>query len=33
LIAFDSSMNYRAVVIHGRAVEVEDGPERLRALE
>jgi uncharacterized protein len=31
--AFDSSMNYRAVVIHGRAVEVEDGTERLRALE
>jgi len=31
--AFDSSMNYRAVVIHGRAVEVVDGAERLRALE
>ena len=30
--AFDSSMNYRAVVIHGRATEVEDGAERLRAL-
>lgn len=31
--AFDSSMNYRAVVIHGRATEVVDGEERLRALE
>ena len=31
--AFDSSMNYRAVVIHGRATEVEDEAERLRALE
>ncbi|HUQ82087.1 MAG TPA: pyridoxamine 5'-phosphate oxidase family protein [Gemmatimonadaceae bacterium] len=31
--AFDSSMNYRAVVIHGRATEVEDDAERLRALE
>jgi nitroimidazol reductase NimA-like FMN-containing flavoprotein (pyridoxamine 5'-phosphate oxidase superfamily) len=30
--AFDSSMNYRAVIIHGRAMEVEDGAERLRAL-
>ena len=30
--AFDSSMNYRAVVIHGRATDVEDGEERLRAL-
>lgn len=29
---FDSSMNYRAVVIHGRAVEVEDAAERLHAL-
>lgn len=31
--AFDSSMNYRAVVIHGTAHEVEDEAERLRALE
>ena len=31
--AFDSSMNYRAVVIHGRATEVEVEAERLRALE
>jgi uncharacterized protein len=31
--AFDSSMNYRAVVIHGRAREVDDEAERLRALE
>jgi len=31
--AFDSSMNYRAVVIHGRAMEVQDEAERLRALE
>ena len=30
---YDSSMNYRAVVIHGRAVEVEDEAERLKALE
>lgn len=30
---YDSSMNYRAVVIHGRAVEIEDEAERLRALE
>jgi nitroimidazol reductase NimA-like FMN-containing flavoprotein (pyridoxamine 5'-phosphate oxidase superfamily) len=29
---FDSSMNYRAVVIHGRAVEVDDASERLQAL-
>lgn len=30
--AFDSSMNYRAVVIHGRARELEDDEERLQAL-
>jgi nitroimidazol reductase NimA-like FMN-containing flavoprotein (pyridoxamine 5'-phosphate oxidase superfamily) len=30
---FDSSMNYRAVVIHGRAVEIEDDVDRLHALE
>jgi nitroimidazol reductase NimA-like FMN-containing flavoprotein (pyridoxamine 5'-phosphate oxidase superfamily) len=30
--AFDSSMNYRAVVIHGRAVELSDEAERLHAL-
>ena len=30
---FDSSMNYRAVVIHGRAAVVNDEAERLRALE
>ena len=30
---FDSSMNYRAVVIHGRAVEVDDAAERLHALQ
>ena len=30
--AYDSSMNYRAVVIHGRAVEVRDEAERLHAL-
>jgi len=30
--AFDSSMNYRAVVIHGRAVELHDDDERLHAL-
>jgi nitroimidazol reductase NimA-like FMN-containing flavoprotein (pyridoxamine 5'-phosphate oxidase superfamily) len=30
--AFDSSMNYRAVVIHGHATEVVDEAERLRAL-
>lgn len=29
---FDSSLNYRAVVIHGRAVEVEQDAERLHAL-
>lgn len=29
---FDSSMNYRAVVIHGRATEVEDEATRLLAL-
>ncbi|MDF2771415.1 MAG: pyridoxamine 5-phosphate oxidase [Geminicoccaceae bacterium] len=29
---FDSSMNYRAVVIHGRAVELEHRAERLHAL-
>ena len=31
--AFDSSMNYRAVVIHGRAVELHDDDERLHALQ
>jgi len=31
--AFDSSMNYRAVVIHGRAVELSDEAERLHALQ
>lgn len=30
--AYDSSMNYRAVVIHGRAVELQDEQERLHAL-
>ncbi len=30
---FESSMNYRAVVVHGRATEVLDEGERLRALE
>jgi uncharacterized protein len=30
---FDSSMNYRAVVIHGRATIVNDEAERLHALE
>jgi nitroimidazol reductase NimA-like FMN-containing flavoprotein (pyridoxamine 5'-phosphate oxidase superfamily) len=30
--AYDSSMNYRAVVIHGRAVEIDDEAERLHAL-
>ena len=30
--AFDSSMNYRAVVIHGRATELEDEAERLHGL-
>ena len=30
---FDSSMNYRAVVIHGRAAVVNDEAERLHALE
>ena len=30
--AYDSSMNYRAVVIHGRAVELQDEAERLHAL-
>jgi len=30
--AFDSSMNYRAVVIHGRAIELEDEAERLHGL-
>ena len=30
--AFDSSMNYRAVVIHGRATELEDDAERLHGL-
>jgi nitroimidazol reductase NimA-like FMN-containing flavoprotein (pyridoxamine 5'-phosphate oxidase superfamily) len=29
---FDSSMNYRAVVVHGRAVELHDDAERLYAL-
>lgn len=29
---FDSTMNYRAVVIHGRAVELEDDDRRLHAL-
>jgi len=29
---YDSSMNYRAVVIHGRAGVVDGGAERLRAL-
>ncbi|HEX6049704.1 MAG TPA: pyridoxamine 5'-phosphate oxidase family protein [Gemmatimonadaceae bacterium] len=29
---FDSSMNYRAVVIHGHAVDLEDRAERLHAL-
>jgi nitroimidazol reductase NimA-like FMN-containing flavoprotein (pyridoxamine 5'-phosphate oxidase superfamily) len=29
---FDSSMNYRAVVIHGRAFEIEDDATRLDAL-
>jgi len=29
---FDSSMNYRAVVIHGRAAELEQDAERLHAL-
>ena len=30
--AFDSSMNYRAVVIHGRAIELGDEAERLHGL-
>ena|SRR5688572_14114298 len=30
--AYDSSMNYRAVVVHGRAFELEDDAERLHAL-
>jgi nitroimidazol reductase NimA-like FMN-containing flavoprotein (pyridoxamine 5'-phosphate oxidase superfamily) len=30
--AFDSSMNYRAVVVHGRAVELENDAERLHGL-
>ena len=29
---FDSSMNYRAVAIHGRACEIEDDTSRLEAL-
>ena len=30
--AFESSMNYRSVVIHGKAFTVQDDEERLHAL-